>query len=482
MGQHVLVLDGVTIVATHDGTSTPNMAIVIEGDTIVKIVPAGSIAAGDSVRAVDARGKYAVPGYNDLHAHPLSSSDPEGSLTLMLAMGITGFREMAGKPQFLEARKHGRLMPAVDAPELLELAGEILTPANAPTPERAVAEVQRQKTQGADFIKVIEGRPDVFFAALAESTRQNLPMLGHLPPRINVREAATSGMRSIEHLGPRDSLLLGCSSEEDALREVMAQSAPPQGLPISGPIPEAVIQRVLANPTLVTNPSEYPRYQRVIETFSESRCRDLAEHIAGAGMWQAPTLIRIRTMEIGDDPIYRDDPNLRYVPQQTRAMWQDVSRDFSTKLPPQARETLKRLFPLQLRLIEPFKTAGVRMLAGSDLGGGWVIAGFGLHQEFDLLEQAGLSGLDVLQMTTLNGAKYLGREARMGSVAAGKDANLVLLDSDPIASVQHLHAIAGVVRAGTYHSAAALEAMKKRTEERVAAGVSSAPAVRPECC
>jgi imidazolonepropionase-like amidohydrolase len=121
------------------------------------------------------------------------------------------------------------------------------------------------------------------------------------------------------------------------------------------------------------------------------------------------------------------------------------------------------------------------MMAGSDFGGGFVVAGFGLHHEFDLLAQAGLSPLDVLQMTTLNGAKFLGREATMGSVAEGKNADLVLLDANPIASVANLHRISAVVRAGTYYPAGALAAMKEQTATRVAAGLASAPNAPPLC-
>ncbi len=474
-----LALNGVTIIDTHDGKLIRNVAIVIENGRIAKIASAGSIVAGGSVRSIDAHGKFAVPGYLDLHAHPLSSSDPEGSLTLMLANGITGFREMAGRPAMFEARRQSKLMPLIDAPELLEMGGEILTPANVNSPAAAVAEIQKQKAQGADFIKVIDVRPDVFFAALAESTRSNLRFLGHLPPSVNVRDAATAGMRSIEHLGPRDSILLGCSTEESALRQLMV---PPKSPAIGGPIPASVIARALANPTVLTDPSEFPRYQRVIDTYSEARCRDLAAHFVAAGTWQVPTLIRIRTMELGDDPRYRNDPNLRYVPEPTRQMWEDVSQQFSSKLARGARETLAQLFALQLKLVKPFKRAGVQMMTGSDLGGGFVVAGFGLHQEFDLLEAAGLSGLEVLQMTTLNGAKFLGRESSMGRVEVGKDANLVLLDANPVASVQNLHRIYAVVRAGGYRSADDLEAMKKKTERRVAAGIASVAAARPPCC
>jgi imidazolonepropionase-like amidohydrolase len=67
-----------------------------------------------------------------------------------------------------------------------------------------------------------------------------------------------------------------------------------------------------------------------------------------------------------------------------------------------------------------FKRAGVKMLAGSDFGGGWCIPGAALHQEFELLQDAGLSPLEILQMATLNGAKFLGHEDSMGSVAEGK--------------------------------------------------------------
>jgi hypothetical protein len=473
-----IILNGVTIVDTRDGTLSPNMAILIDSGKIAKVAPAGSITAAKA-RTINARGKFVVPGYNDYHAHPLSSADPQGSLTLMLANGITGFREMASRTETLVARANDTLMPWTDVPELLQLASTTLAGPNARTPEIAVAEVQKQKALGADFIKVIDTRPEVFFAALKESTRLNLRFMGHLSPSINVRDAATAGMRSIEHMGPRDSILLGCSSDEAALRAIMAQTPPKP--PPAAPPTEADIRRGLANPVVGTDPADFVRFQRVIDTFSGARRDDLAAHFVASGTWQVPTLIRIRTMEIGDDPIYRNDPNLRYVPQPTVAMWEDVSKQFAASIPASARTTLKNLYALQTTLVKPFHDAGVQMMAGSDTGGGFVVPGFGLHHEFDLLAQAGLSPLAVLQMTTLNGAKFLDREATMGSVAEGKNADLVLLDANPIASVAALHRISAVVRAGTFYSSDALAAMKEQTATRVAAGLASSPYTLPLC-
>lgn len=472
-----LVLNGVTIVDTRDGKLRRDMTIVIESGKIAKIAPASSGIANRAGRIVDARGTYVVPGYNDFHAHPLTSSDPEGSLALMLANGVTGFREMASAAPMLAARAQGTLLPAT-APELLELASEPVNPGNSPVPAAAVAHVQNQKAGGADFIKVIDYSPDVFFAVAAECKRQNLRFTGHLSPAVDVREALRAGMRSIEHMGPRDSVLLGCSTEEAALRPVPAPPKPPAG----GPPSEAALKRGLVNPALATSPEEVARYQRVLDSYSDARRRDLAAKFVAAGTWMVPTLIRVRTMLIGDAPEYRSDPNLQYLPAQTRATWEEISQQFGARFAPAQHATLQQLYARLATLVKPFKDSGVPMMTGSDLGGGFVVAGFGLHAEFDLLAAAGLAPLDVLQMTTVNGAKFLGRESRMGSVAEGKDANLVLLRANPMESVQNLHRIAAVVRAGTFYSSGALAAMKKKTADRVASGVAFREPLLPPCC
>ena len=125
---------------------------------------------------------------------------------------------------------------------------------------------------------------------------------------------------------------------------------------------------------------------------------------------------------------------------------------------------------LQLGLVRVFKDHGVNMLAGDDSGSAaaWCLPGFGLHREFDLLAEAGLQSLEVLQTATLNAAHFLGRESSMGSVEVGKEANLVLLDADPTQSVQNLHRVVGVVCNGKYLSSDDLEDLKKEVTGRVA--------------
>jgi Amidohydrolase family len=471
---HQLVLNSVNIVDTRSGKIARDMVIVITDGKITTIARRGSAKVSDSSQSIDAGGKYVVPGYLDMHSHALNDNDPD-ELTLMLANGITGFRQMSGSPALLDLRREGKLASSTSVPELLAMPGTILAGPNAATPELAIAEVRRQKSMGADFIKFIDVPPAAFFAALDEATKLGLPSAGHLPSNVNVWEAAQRGMHSIEHLGPNANLLLGCSTEEAALRQMLAQKPHREPPIVSGAAAKAMIARVIANPVLFLDPVDFTVMQRVLDSYSESKCRTLAATFIAHGTWQVPTLIRIRTMEIGDDPAYRNDPNLRYVSEVTRQMWDGLGKQFSVKLSPEIRRSLVNFFALQLKLVKLFERTGVKMLAGSDSGGEgeWDIAGFSIHQEFDLMEKAGMSPLRVLQSATLNGAVFLGREATMGSVEAGKEANLVLLDANPITSIQNLHKIHAVVRGGTYQSRDALDDMLKGVAAHVAA--SAAP-------
>jgi imidazolonepropionase-like amidohydrolase len=459
MTTQALVLDGVTIVDTHTGGQARGMAIAIEDGKIARVEPAGAAAAGGTTRVIDGQGKFVVPGYLDMHAHPLGSRGDEGNLSLMLAHGITGFRQMSGSPEMLASRRKADAPPFAAQPELLVMPGTILTPFNAGSIDTAIAEIQRQKVAGADFIKVVQVSPPVFFAALDEAKRLQMPFAGHIPMGVNVAEAARKGMTAVEHLFGS----LEASSTDEAL--LRPTEGPPNLPALGGANMNEIFERAVANPILIRPPS-FDHERRLIETYSEKKCRELAAQFVAAGIWQIPTLIRLRTMGRGDEPAYRDDPALRYMPRGTRQMWEALAQQFAARIGAPTKTMLSQLFDLQSNLVTQFKQAGVKMLAGSDLGGQWCIPGIGLHQEFSLLSQAGLSPLEILQMTTLNGAKFLGREASMGSVEKGKNADLVVLEADPLAGVENLKRIHAVVRAGTYHSSAMLDALKKKTEER----------------
>ncbi|MEY2927518.1 MAG: hypothetical protein RL367_1995 [Pseudomonadota bacterium] len=456
-----LVLDRVTVVDVRTGKLTHNRAIVIANGRIVRIVAAGSIAATGAGQRVDGHGAFVVPGFNDMHAHNLNAASPQTSLPLMLASGITGFRQMAPVMPGFPTDAAGKPVLPADSPALLSLPGALLVGPAFANPAAAKAEVDRQKAQGIDFIKVVDLPQAAFLAAVDQAKADGLPISGHLNLAVDPRDAIGHGMDSIEHMGPGISLLLSCSTDEVPIR-TMIRAIPPGAATVDFSLPPEKIQRLLANPLMLTPPPGFLVMRRVIATYSEDKCRKLASDIAASKTWVVPTFTRIEAMNLGNAPALRGNPDLRLVPVSSRTLWLSVGDDFDAKLSAEQRKTLADLFTLQLKLAKLFDNAGVKMMAGTDFGGQWIVPGRSLHREFDLLVGTGITPLRILQMTTIDAATYLHREADMGSVAPGKLADLVLLDADPAKRVANLHGIAGVVRAGRFLSRQDLAAMTDR--------------------
>ena len=361
---------------------------------------------------------YTTVGTDEGHsAGELATGDTTENFKAMLANGITGFRQMSGSPELLARRAAGEDLTPGAAPDLLIMPGAILNAGNVPTPAAAVALVDQQKAAGADFIKTLVSNPAVYLATLDEAARIGIPVAAHLPPTVSAELAAAKGIDAIEHLGPRESLLLSASTKEAAFRKEIAETPPPPP-PVKPPTP-GDLARSLANPIPGTTQAQFDRMFARPGTFDPQKARALSKVLIDDQVWQTPTLIRLRTMEFGDAAIYRSDPNLAYATQADRDLWQDIGRTFAADLPPGTKPKLAEFFDLQLRLTKLFADEGVPMMAGSDYGGQWVTPGFSLHQEFDLLDAAGLSPLQVLQMTTLNAGRFLGREDDIGNVAEG---------------------------------------------------------------
>jgi imidazolonepropionase-like amidohydrolase len=461
-----LRLDGVTIVDTHDGKLTVGMSILMDKGRIVNITPTKEVTRDPLVSTIDATGKFVVPGFNNMHMHVIDQENSSSVLAIMLADGVTGFRQMTGSPEFLEERREGTLPIGKDAPALLAMPGSLLTPFDAGSTDRVIAEIREQKQQGADFIKVGLVSPDVFFAAIAEGKRVGLPVLGHLQEGVDAAQASRAGFRSIEHLGPGDSIWIGCSTEEAVLLADAAQhplmKAPPVRVP--GFLQKMLmkhLQKRLINPAAFDDAAYTVRLQHAFDTYSGTKCRALAAVFVANQTWNVPTLVRLRTQELADSPEYLSDPAMPYIPVASLKAWREVTDKFH-KLPPAMHATDREAYQRQLALTKLFDDAGVRMMVGTD--GGGQVPGQSIHQEFDELAKAGLSPLKILQMTTLNPAEFLGRRTTMGSIEVGKNADIVLLDRNPVEGVQNLHDISGVVRGGFYYSHADLDALRERAK------------------
>ncbi len=456
-------LTGLNRVDVIDGSVAPNVSLKMAEGRIVDLLDGPPTRVGAGERVIVADGKFVVPGYNDMHSHALELADPTDALALMLADGVTGFRQMSGSAERLRARRDGMLKLGEAAPELLEMPGAVLTPLNADTAEKAIAEIEDQAALGADFIKIGFVNPQVLLAAMDAGKRHGVPVLGHLQEGVRASTAAELGFRCVEHLGPGITIWAACSRDEAALDAQGAPvriKAPPAWAPFLRRLIERRLQLMLINPAAFTRPAYTARLQRAIDTFDEGKLDALAGDFAAHDTWHVPTLVRLRTQALAATGEYDDHPFVRYMPARSVARWRRVTRRFRN-LPDGMRRTYEFSYPHALRLARRLADRGVRMMAGTD--GGWMSApGLGMHDEFAELAKAGFTPLAILQMATLRPAEYLRQEDRMGTVSPGRKADLVLLNTNPLESIEALGDIHAVVRGGRVFPRAELDAMRER--------------------
>jgi imidazolonepropionase-like amidohydrolase len=146
-------------------------------------------------------------------------------------------------------------------------------------------------------------------------------------------------------------------------------------------------------------------------------------------------------------------PHAEYASAELRRMGEE-NREASN-LTPEAMAWFRAQGRTALAAVADMRDAGVQFLAGCDA----LVPGFCLHDELEWLTRAGLSPLEALRTATINPALFLGSERHEGSVAAGKHANLVLLDASPLADIRNTRRIHAVVLRGRLYLREELDAM-----------------------
>jgi imidazolonepropionase-like amidohydrolase len=424
---------GVTVIDPATGARSAHRRVVISGDRIADVLDeasAGPTAACATV--VDGSGRFLIPGLWDMHAH---GSRRDSLYPLYIANGVTGMREMFGPP---DARAFRAALAAkgIDAPHIY-LASPILDGSPpiwrgsiaVTIAEEARRVVAEQHEHGADFLKVYDRLPrEAYFAILAEAHRLGMPVAGHVPGSVSVWDAVAAGQRTIEHLV---GVPTTCSDGEVRSEPVNSYAA--------------VIRR----------------QAEAARAFNPARCQLLYDALRRNGTWVVPTFTSKRADGWQNEPEFRADDRLRYFDADVRRLL-DPPRQAPADLPDPA--VARELFAFDQKIVGEMARAGVGILAGTDSMNPYVFPAFSLHDELALLVDAGLSPLAALQAATFNAAKFTGAVDRYGAVAAGKAADLVLLDADPLADIHHTTRIRTVFLGGKLFDRAALDALLARAE------------------
>jgi imidazolonepropionase-like amidohydrolase len=137
----------------------------------------------------------------------------------------------------------------------------------------------------------------------------------------------------------------------------------------------------------------------------------------------------------------------RFPPQIRRAM-----RSGALEVPKEKEAAYREAFPAMLRLLKALHDAGVTIIPGTD-----ALAGYTLHHELELYARAGIPAAEVLRMATLTPALVMGVTKDRGVIAAGKLADLILIDGDPTKNIGDIRNITTVIKAGNIYDPAAIE-------------------------
>ncbi len=400
-----LAITGVNVVDVGTGTITPNSTVTIRGQTIASVAQDG--AAPQGARVVDGRGKFLIPGLWDMHAH--IQGNEKAWLPLYIANGVTGIRDMGADLDFIldirEATASGRTLgPRIIAagPILDDAPGDWPLRMRVRNPDEGRAAVQLLKRRGVDLIKVHNFTPrDVFLAIADEARRQQLPVAGHVPLKVTIQEGVDAGMVTIEHLSEDGRVWKACSGG--------------------------------------------PQYR-------PDACRPFFEMLARRRVWQTPTLLALTELVVIGTPassIPRDQ--LAYANKTFLEMHAGNQSFFAKR--PEVVGILKNLAEVAKVVTRDMAAAGVGILAGCDA----MIAGFCVHDELVLMVAGGMTPLAALQTATVNPARYLGHESTLGTVAAGKSADLVLLDANPLEDIANVRRVRAVISAGRFLDRGALD-------------------------
>jgi imidazolonepropionase-like amidohydrolase len=420
--QPLIVIENVTVVPmTAQGGTLQNATVVIKNGRLVSLqgpTPSGA-------RRINGKGKWLIPGLMDMHVHVPSDVllrrkkypseapdvffDTQDIMTPYIANGVTQVLNMdavaASFGQRNEIAKGAVLGPHMALAAVID-GGESQNGRRANTPTDGRQAVRDAVAEGYDFIKVYSDlNTETFNAIVDEASKRGLKILGHIP---------------------------------DAFQGQLESAFVP-------------------NFSMVAHAEEFSKHS---EIFTDEDAARYAQVAKKNGTWLTPTLTVMRWIASQSRSLdeLRASPTLKYAHPLLQSKWLVANR-YSKNGTPELATYFDKMVEFHNRLVRAFKAAGVPIVTGTDTLTSGVVAGFSLHDELELLVNAGLTNEEALASATRLPSVWLGVDVDRGTVEIGKRADLVLLDADPLANVANTRKISGILLSGRWVGRATLDAM-----------------------
>jgi imidazolonepropionase-like amidohydrolase len=420
---HVRVIDGTGAAAKEDQT------LIISDGKIQSVDQSATTKIPANAQTIDLTGYTVMPGLVGMHNHmffPMGGSPPMYSNMgssfprLYLANGVTTIRTTGSVAPYtdLEIKKlidAGRMIgpkmhitaPYLEGPGSFTPVMHTLTDAND-----ARHMVNYWADLGATSFKAYMNiTRDELRAAIEEAHKRGLKVTGHLCS-IGYKEAAEIGIDNLEHGLMADSEFV-TNKKPDQCPSGVSNSL--RQLDLNSPQARDMIRTLVAKNVAVT--STLPVFEAGGAPLTQT------------GVGAASALLNPRVLNV-----MSTDARVRYLQARARV---SADGNFAT------------LFRKAMDFERAFVQAGGLLIAGLDpTGNGGIVAGFGDLREVELLVIASFSPLEAIKIATLNGAKFLGEDARIGSIVAGKQADLMVVKGNPSANITDIEKVELVFKDG----------------------------------
>ncbi|TSD67553.1 amidohydrolase family protein [Inquilinus sp. KBS0705] len=398
-----IVIIGGTIINVEDGTKTHNGYLLIEDGVIKRMTQPGEVNLKYKPQVIEADGKYILPGLWDMHAHFEQTEWGPA----YLAAGVTTVRDCGNELGFIDG-----IQKAIDSgkgigPKIL-MAGIIdgkgptaLGIIQADTKEEAIKAVDTYKARGFDQIKVYSSvKPDILKAICDEAHKVGFTVTGHIPNKMTLQAGVDSGMNMVNHIQYVYSMMKRNKDRSVNFEDSTTIAA----------IKFIKDHHTVIDPTIGVYDLSY---------------RSLSEDVT------------------------KMEPAFYTLPLPLQTQFKTTGEDSATA----AR--FKPLLTSMKHIVKLLYDAGVPVVAGTDMG----FPGFSVARELELYVDAGLSPAQALKTGTLIPAQVMGLDKKTGSIATGKNADIIIVDGNPLTNIRNVRNVKVVIKGGKVYGPGTLHKM-----------------------
>jgi imidazolonepropionase-like amidohydrolase len=446
-----IVIINVDIVDVGAGVILPNQTVIIDHKRIQNVGFADDVVIPENAIRIEGYNRFLMPSLWDMHTH-IYKITPLLDMPLYIGYGVTNVRDMTSCPktndpfaacpedfkrwteqannnQLVGPRVQGITSWYLNGPgihEQIKGLPEFFGAANA----QQAREFVRYYADKVDAIKVYNNiSREAYFALVDEAKKVGIDVVGHRPLAISAIEAAQH-QKSIEHARfiLHESFVGSAALRESATKGLWSEDR-----------------------------------RRMIDEHDPQMADAIFSAMKNSGTWYVPTHLTRRVDAYGDDALILEDPMLRFLHPLMKWQWlEDVNNVINEAPSPEERQTYRDFYHKGLELTGAAHRAGVKVLAGTD----YIVAGITVHRELEQLTMAGLTPVDALRAATVLPVEYFGLQKEYGGVAAGMNADLILLNKNPFEDIRNTQSIEAVIFNGSLYDRKKLDEISDMVEVR----------------